>query len=75
MRILLICAHMIYFMLTNISGEPNDYILEIKEDASHDNVDDFNEDACEVCLYDVENVVHSTENNVEVQDSFEDDRN
>ena len=23
----------------------------------------FNEDTCEVCLYDVENVVHSTENN------------
>ena len=23
------------------------------EDASHDNVDDFNEDTCEVCLYDV----------------------
>ena len=82
MRILLICAHMIYFMLTNISGEPNDYILEIKEadvkngeDASHDNVDDFNEDTCEVCLYDVKNVVHSTENNVEVQELFEDDRN
>ncbi len=31
MRILLICAHTIYFMLTHISGEPNDYILEIKE--------------------------------------------
>ena len=31
MRILLICAHMIYFMLTNISGEPNNYISEIKE--------------------------------------------
>ena len=31
MRIFLICAHMIYFMLNNISGEPNDYILEIKE--------------------------------------------
>ena len=45
------------------------------EDASHDNVDDFNEDTCEVCLYDVENVVHSTENNVEVQELFEDDRN
>ena len=40
------------------------------EDASHDNVDDFNEDAREVCLYDV----HSTENNVEVQELFEDDR-
>ena len=36
------------------------------EDDSHDNVDDFNEDTCEVCLYDVENVVHSTEHNVEV---------
>ena len=45
------------------------------EDASHDNVDDFNEDTCEVCLYDVENVVHSTENNVEVQELFQDDRN
>ena len=45
------------------------------EDASHDNVDDFNEDTCEVCLYDVENVVHSTENNVEVQELFEDNRN
>ena len=31
MRILLICAHTTYFMLTNISGEPNDYILEIKD--------------------------------------------
>ena len=39
------------------------------------NLDDFNEDTCEVCLYDVENVVHSTENNVEVQELFEDDRN
>ena len=38
--------------------------------ASHDNVDDFNEDTCEVCLYDV----HSTENKVEVQELFEDDR-
>ena len=45
------------------------------EDASHDNVDDFKEDTCEVCLYDVGNVVHSTENNVEVQELFEDDRN
>ena len=41
------------------------------ENASHDNVDDFNEDTCEVCFYDV----HSTENNVEVQELFEDDRN
>ena len=41
-------------------------------DASHDNVDDFNEDTFEVCLYDVENVVNSTENNVEVQELFED---
>ena len=39
------------------------------------NVDDFNEDTCEVCLYDVENVVHSTENNVEVQELFEEDIN
>ena len=45
------------------------------EDASHDNVDDFNKDTWEVCLYDVENEVHSTENNVEVQELFEDDRN
>ena len=43
------------------------------EDASRDNVDDFNEDTCEVCLFDVENVVHSTENNVEVQELFEED--
>ena len=73
------------FMLTNIFGEPNDYILKARlmlrmemigvdekdnkpepEDASHDNVDDFNEDTCEVCLYDVENIVHSTEHNVDV---------
>ena len=40
------------------------------EDASHGNVDDF-KDTCEVCLCDVENVVHSTENNVEVQELFE----
>ena len=45
------------------------------ENASHDNVDDFNEDTCEVCLYDVKNIVHSTENNVEVQELYEDDRN
>ena len=38
------------------------------EDASHDNVDYFNDDNCEVCLYDVEN-------NVEVQELSEDDRN
>ena len=44
------------------------------EDASHYNVDDFNEDTCEVCLCDVENVVHFTENNVEVQELFEDNR-
>ena len=30
---------------------------------------------CEVCLFDVENVVHSTENNVEVQELFEEDGN
>ena len=36
------------------------------ENASHDNVD-----TCEVCFYDV----HSIENNVEVQELFEDDRN
>ena len=54
-----------------------DYTLENfgkAEDASDDNVDDFNEGICEVCLYDVENVVHYTENNVEVQELFEDDR-
>ena len=47
------------------------------EDASHENVDDFNEDTWEVCLYDVENEIQSTENenNVEVQELFEDDRN
>ena len=45
------------------------------EDASHDEVDDFNQDTCVVCLYDVEIVVYSTENNVEVQELFEDDRN
>ena len=45
------------------------------EDASHDNLDDFNYDTSEVCLYDVENVAHFTENNVEVQELFEDDRN
>ena len=39
-----------------------------------EDVDDFNEDTCEVYLYDVENVVHSTENNVEVHELFEDDR-
>ena len=44
------------------------------DDASRDNVDDFNEDSCEVCLYEVENVVHSTENNDEVHELFEDDR-
>ena len=30
------------------------------KDAACDNVEDFNEDTCEVCLYDVENLVHST---------------
>ncbi len=45
------------------------------KDATQDMVDDFNEDTCEVCLYDVENVVHSTENSVEVQELFEDNRN
>ena len=46
------------------------------ENASHDNVDDFNEDTCDVvCLYDVDNEVHFTENNVEVQELFVDDRN
>ena len=45
-------------MMTTFKPEP--------ENASHDNVDDFNEDTCDV---------HSTENNVEVQKLFEDDRN
>ena len=53
-----------------IGVDENDNNTE-PEDASHDNVDDFNEVTCEVCLYDV----HSTENNVEVQELFEDDRN
>ena len=57
-----------------IGVDENDNKLE-SEDASHDNVDDLNEDSCEESLYDVENVVHSTENNVEVHDLFEDDRN
>ena len=39
-------------------------IIFWKSLASH--VDDFSEDTCEVCLYDV----HSTENNVEVQELF-----
>ncbi len=42
------------------------------KDATQDKVDDFNEDTCEVCFYDVGNVVHST---VEVHELFEDDRN
>ena len=80
---LLMRGMMTKFRLTNIFGNPIDYILgkfgkaddkdnkPEHEDASHDNVDDFNEDTCEVCLCDV----HSTENNVEVQELFEDDRN
>ena len=56
-------------------GVDENYNKPEPENASHDNVDDFSEDTCEVCLYDVENVVHSTENNVEVQELFEDDRN
>ena len=48
-----------------IGVDENDNTPEPKDD-SHDNVDDFSEDTCEVCLYDVRNVVHSTENNVEV---------
>ena len=50
-------------MMTTFKPEP--------ENASHGNVDDFNEDTCEVCFYDV----HSTENNFEVQELFEHDRN
>ena len=42
----------------------------VHKDASHDN-----EDTCDVCLCDVENVVHFTENNDEVQELFEDDIN
>ena len=65
------------FRLINIFGEPNDYILgkfgkaddndnkPEHKDASHDN-----EDTCDVCLCDVENVVHFTENNDEVQSSI-----
>ena len=30
------------------------------EDSSHGNVDNFNEDTCEVCLYDVENKAESS---------------
>ena len=88
---LLMQGMMTKFMLTNIFGEPNDYTLESltrlmvrmemlgvdendnkpeHKDASHDN-----EDTCDVCLCDVENVVHFTENNVEVQELFKDDRN
>ena len=54
-----------------------DYTLENfgkAEDASDDNVDYINEGICDVCLYDVENVVHSTKKNVEVQELFKDDR-
>ena len=47
-------------------GVDENYYKPEPEDASHDNVNDFNEDTWEVCLYDVENVVHSTEHNVEV---------
>ena len=91
---LLMRGMMTKFMLTNIFGEPYDYILEkfgkadVKngedwindnkpepEDTSHENVDDFNKDTWEVCLYDVENEVHSTENNVEVQELFDNDIN
>ena len=43
------------------------------KDATQDEVETFNEDTCEVCLFDVENVVHSTENNVGVQELFEED--
>ena len=46
-----------------IGVDENNNKLE-PEDASHDIVDDFNEDTWEVCLYDVENVVHSTERKV-----------
>ena len=57
-----------------IGVDENDTKPEPK-DASHDNMDNFNEDTCEVCLYDTENIVHSTENIVEVQELFEDIRN
>ena len=55
--------------------DENDLKKNEPEDASHNSVDYFNEDNCEVCLYDVENVVNSTENNGEVQELFEDNRN
>ena len=56
-------------------GVDGNYNKPEPEDASHDNLDAFNEDTCEVCLYDVKKVFHSTENNVEVQELFEDNRN
>ena len=56
--------------IESIGVDENDNKPE-PENASHDNVDDFNEDTCEVFFYDV----HYTENNVEVQELFEDDRN
>ena len=61
-------------MLEMIGVDENDNKPE-QEDASHDNVDDSTEDTCEVYLYNVENVVRSTENIVEVQELFEDNRN
>ena len=58
-----------------VIGVDENYNKPESEDASHNNVDEFNEDTCEMCLYDVENLVHSTENNFEVKELFEDDRN
>jgi len=58
-----------------IIGVDENYTKPEPKDASYDNMDNFNEDNCEVCLYDIKNVVHSTEQNVEVQKLFEDNRN
>ena len=56
-------------------GVNENYNKPEPKDASYDNMDNFNEDNCEVCLWNAEYVVHSTENNVEVQELFEDIRN
>ena len=65
---------MLLRIMEMIGVDENDNKTEL-EDASHDNVDDFNEDTWDVCLYDVVNECHSTENNVEVRELFEDDIN
>ena len=56
-------------------GVDENYTKPEPKDASYDNMDNFNEDTCEVRLYDTGNIVHFTENNVEVQELFEDVRN